>query len=149
MTRMEAKLTQNDLYRQLGMQHTNNPSCTPCLEAHNRDSLCHSGSWQPVLCMLPAACMQDPCCWQMRWIHSTACLLLRQCTCLCFREAQMKSLAQVLDTARAGLECWAAAALHHLHQQNNAICMLAACQEALYTQHLHPLQAPLQNGPVK
>ena len=58
-------------------------------------------------------------------------------TCLRFCEAQMEALAQVLDTARASLEGWAATALHHLHQQNDAVCMLAASQEALYTQHLH------------
>jgi len=61
----------------------------------------------------------------------------------------MEALAQIVDTARAGFEGWAATALHHLHQQNDAVCMLAARQEALYTQHLHPLRAPLQNDPVK
>ena len=61
----------------------------------------------------------------------------------------MKALAQILDTARASLKGWAATALHHLHQQNDAVCMLSARQEALYTQHLHPLQAPLQTDPVK
>lgn len=61
----------------------------------------------------------------------------------------MEALAQVMDTARAGLEGWAATALHHLHQENDAVCMLAARQEALYTQHLHPLQLPPQNDGIK
>lgn len=54
------------------------------------------------------------------------------------RQVQVEALAQVVDGARARLEARAPAVCHHLHQQDDAVGMLAAGQETLDAQHLHP-----------
>ena len=51
---------------------------------------------------------------------------------------QVEALAQRANAARPRLEAGAAAGRHHVHEQDDAVCMLAAGQEALYAQHLHP-----------
>lgn len=56
---------------------------------------------------------------------------------LCFCEAEVEAFAQVLYASCAGLECRTATPLHHFHQQEHSISMLAACQETLYAKNLH------------
>ena len=48
----------------------------------------------------------------------------------------METLAEGGHCPGAGLEAGAAAALHHLHQQDDPVCVLAAGQKALDAQHL-------------
>ena len=57
------------------------------------------------------------------------------------RAVQVEALAQRADAARARLEAGAAARGHHVDQQDDAVRMLAARQEALYAQHLQPWHA--------
>ena len=54
------------------------------------------------------------------------------------RQIEVEALAQGLEGAVAALEGRAAAPLHHLHQQDDAVCMLAAGQKAPDHEHLHP-----------
>jgi len=48
----------------------------------------------------------------------------------------VEAFAQVVHTPGSCLECRTAAALHHLHQQDDAVRMFAARQKALNAQHL-------------
>ena len=59
-----------------------------------------------------------------------------------FCAVQVEALAQSAHAARAGLEAWAAAGGHHFHEQDDAICMLAAGQKPLDAQHLQSLREP-------
>ncbi len=55
----------------------------------------------------------------------------------------MEAFAQVVHTPGSCLECRTAAALHHLHQQNDTVRMFAARQKALDAQHLHQVATNL------
>ena len=57
-------------------------------------------------------------------------------------EIQVEALAECSDSPGPCLEAGAAAVLHHLHQQDDPVCMLAAGQEPLDAQHLRHSQPP-------
>jgi len=52
-------------------------------------------------------------------------------------ESEVEAFAQVVHTPGPCLECRTAAALHHLHQQDDTVRMFAARQKPLNAQHLH------------
>ena len=56
-----------------------------------------------------------------------------------FRQVEVEAFAQGLKGTVAALEGRAATALHHLHEQDDAVCMLAAGQKPSDHQHLHPV----------
>ena len=60
----------------------------------------------------------------------------------------METLAEVVYAACTSLEGGAAAALHHFHQQQHPVSMLAARQKPLYAQHLQERVLSIDRLPV-
>jgi len=58
-------------------------------------------------------------------------------TYLSLCESEVEAFTQVVHTPGSCLECRTAAALHHLHQQDDSVRMFAARQKPLNAQHLH------------
>ena len=71
--------------------------------------------------------------WAAQWRDETSC---HQVPHLRLGQVEVEALAQCLDGAGASLEGGAPAGGHHVNQQDDPVCMLAAGQEALYAQHL-------------